>query len=332
MPPWEQHGGVINMPRYLYGANAALLQGSHPGFLITCAYRREKSTTKEAMALLQEVFERESEATNAFEMQKQDHKVEETQKLGGAEVPDKDRIAAMPVTVSKDDQDRKDFENLEESGREPETYSCGEDQDLTKGLPEFSLVKLARMGMVYLSVSGRMSRDLVTVLSRLLADIHAGLRTSPQWCHRIFPVQATCSLTKGDLCAVVMQLVKDYLGNRKTSTDQPLKYAVAFNRRGVEDKHSNISSITGDTSVQGGTLGKIECIDVIAGAVQTVTSHTVVDLVNPEMVVMVEVLPLVGSQSSLVCALSVLPKELVVTKPKLVVKPLVQPKKRKHTS
>jgi hypothetical protein len=47
---------------------------------------------------------------------------------------------------------------------------------------------------------------------------------------------------------------------------------------------------------------------------------------------MVEVLPLVGSQSSLVCAVSVLPKELVVTKPKLVVKPLVQPKKRKHTS
>jgi hypothetical protein len=36
-------------------------------------------------------------------------------------------------------------------------------------------------------------------------------------------------LTKGDLCAVVMQLVKDYLGNRKTSTDQPLKVtAVLF--------------------------------------------------------------------------------------------------------
>ncbi|CAK9222555.1 unnamed protein product [Sphagnum troendelagicum] len=327
MPPWEQHGGVINMPRYLYGANAALLQGSHPGFLITCAYRREKSTTKEAMALLQEVCVK---VICTFLLP--DHKVEETEKLGRAEASDKDRIAAIPVTVSKDDQDRKDFENLEESGREPETYSCGEDQDVTKGLPEFSLVKLARMGMVYLSVSGRTSRDMVTVLSRLLADIHAGLRTSPQWCHRIFPVQATCSLTKGDLCAVVMQLVKDYLGNRKTSTDQPLKYAVAFNRRGVEDKHSNISSSTGDTSVQGVTLGKIECIDVIAGAVQTVTSNTVVDLVNPEMVVMVEVLPLVGSQSSLVCALSVLPKELVVTKPKLVVKPLVQPKKRKHTS
>ncbi len=57
---------------------------------------------------------------------------------------------------------------------------------------------------------------------------------------------------------------------------------MAFNRRGVEDKHS-ISSSTGDTSVQGGTLRKIECIDVIAGAVQTVTSHTVVDLINPEV-------------------------------------------------
>ncbi len=50
-----------------------------------------------------------------------------------------------------------------------------------------------------------------------------------RWCHRIFPVQATCSLTKGDLCAVVMQLVKDYLGNCKTSTNQPLKVtAVLF--------------------------------------------------------------------------------------------------------
>lgn len=39
MPPWEQHGGVINMPRYLYEANAALLQSSHPGFLITCTFR-----------------------------------------------------------------------------------------------------------------------------------------------------------------------------------------------------------------------------------------------------------------------------------------------------
>ncbi len=127
-----------------------------------------------------DTVERESEATNAFEMQKQDHQVEETEKLGRAEAPDKDRTAAIPVTASKDDQGRKDFENLEESGREPETYSCGEDQDLTKGLPEFSLVKLARMGMVYLSVSGRTSRDMVTVLSRLLADIHAGLRASPQ--------------------------------------------------------------------------------------------------------------------------------------------------------
>jgi hypothetical protein len=47
---------------------------------------------------------------------------------GGQKPPDKDRIAAIPVTVSKDDQDRKDFENLEEIGREPGTYSCGEDQ------------------------------------------------------------------------------------------------------------------------------------------------------------------------------------------------------------
>ena len=41
MHPWEQHAGVILMPRYLYGSQAhRLLQDQRPpGFLITCSFR-----------------------------------------------------------------------------------------------------------------------------------------------------------------------------------------------------------------------------------------------------------------------------------------------------
>jgi hypothetical protein len=37
MKPWEQHAGVINMPRFDYNAPSALLHHSHSGFLITCS-------------------------------------------------------------------------------------------------------------------------------------------------------------------------------------------------------------------------------------------------------------------------------------------------------
>lgn len=36
MKPWEQHWGVISIPRFDYNAPSSLLQNSHSGFLITC--------------------------------------------------------------------------------------------------------------------------------------------------------------------------------------------------------------------------------------------------------------------------------------------------------
>lgn len=36
MKPWEQHAGVIVMPRFDYNAPSSLLQYSRSGFLITC--------------------------------------------------------------------------------------------------------------------------------------------------------------------------------------------------------------------------------------------------------------------------------------------------------
>jgi hypothetical protein len=36
MTPWEQHAGVISIPRFDYNAPSSLLRHSHSGFLITC--------------------------------------------------------------------------------------------------------------------------------------------------------------------------------------------------------------------------------------------------------------------------------------------------------
>lgn len=36
MTPWEQHAGVISIPRFDYKAPSSLLQRSHSAFLITC--------------------------------------------------------------------------------------------------------------------------------------------------------------------------------------------------------------------------------------------------------------------------------------------------------
>ncbi|PKA48121.1 hypothetical protein AXF42_Ash015884 [Apostasia shenzhenica] len=55
LKPWEQHSAVISLPRFDYKAPSALLERSYSGFLITCPIKREKSATKEAISILEEV-------------------------------------------------------------------------------------------------------------------------------------------------------------------------------------------------------------------------------------------------------------------------------------
>lgn len=51
---------------------------------------------------------------------------------------------------------------------------------LKSGSPEFFLVKLARKGMVYISISRRTSQDLVTFFTKILREIHSRARVTPQ--------------------------------------------------------------------------------------------------------------------------------------------------------
>jgi len=50
------------------------------------------------------------------------------------------------------------------------------------------------------------------------------------WCHRIFPIQATCSLNEKELQEVVSMLVKKFVAANQDKLQRPLKvqYIIIF--------------------------------------------------------------------------------------------------------
>ncbi|GMN61885.1 hypothetical protein TIFTF001_030971 [Ficus carica] len=88
--------------------------------------------------------------------------------------------------------------------------------------------------------------------------------------------------------------------------------------------------ITKDTSTASNLLDRNSCFSTVAGAVKDVVPDSVVDLKSPELSVLVELLPLSGvPNGSLVVAVSILPQNLVSTKPRLCIKALVSNVKAK---
>lgn len=186
-----------------------------------------------------------------------------------------------------------------------------------------SLVKLARNGIIFFSLPGNHVPDIVGVLEKIFQALESGEIKRPLWCHRILPVQATCLLEEDDLRNAVLKLVKEHISKTKLEAEKPLKFAVGYNRRGVEGHEVGSASSQKTAAVKSSVLGRTECLQVVAGAVKEVVMHSAVDLRSPEMAVLVEVLPLAGIHGSCVAAVSVLPGDLVNAKPRLCVKPFV---------
>ncbi|KAL3680001.1 hypothetical protein R1sor_022957 [Riccia sorocarpa] len=350
MEPWEQHHSIINMPRYAYNA-AAVLQKQNVGFLITCTFRREKSATKEALALFRE-YMKVTEASNDVVATMKT----KTSSLGKAaekrvklldpssvtaeestgeklpagdfkspsveaeEAPAEDRTSAAPATRDVTNADSSVTKENGEAGKpKNESVHSGVDEDKASSeAQEFVLMKLDTMGVIYILATNESTESVLSIVSRILKDVQTSSRPPPKWCHRILPVQGTCSTKPEELQELVFRLVKQHLESTSFSGDQPLNYAVAFNRRGAEG------------SAEKKSFDRGECIKVVTAAVNQVTPSVKVDLTSPKMVVVVELIPVAGI-SSLVCAVSVLPGDLVISKPKLTVKPLVpESRKRKH--
>ncbi|GMI75236.1 hypothetical protein like AT1G09290 [Hibiscus trionum] len=320
MTPWEQHAKVISIPRFDYKAPSSLLQRSQSAFLITCTIKREKSATKEAMSIF-------SKYVGPFNG--------DTSGSSGSSHANADTKRRKICTEEIDQNIGNSVDNPEitdgAGGIPKDGSSISANTDKSEA-PEFvlSLVKLTRSGLLLLTIPVENSLDTIDVVSKIFCDLESGSLKSPLWCHRIFPIQATCTLNEKELHAVVSKLVQQYVNDKGSELASPLKFAVGFNRRGTEESQVKIPKDASKNSDLSVLLDRNKCFSVVAAAVKGIVSDSVVDLKSPELSILVELLPLSGvPNGSVVVGVSALPLKLVSTKPKLCIKPLVSDKNGK---
>ncbi|XP_050275701.1 uncharacterized protein LOC126717826 isoform X1 [Quercus robur] len=338
MSPWEQHSAVISIPRYDYNAPSSLLHHSLSGFLITCTIKREKSATKEAISILDKYVGSCSNADS-----------------GNLDNSDDNAATKRRKICPEDDQDGETETASNNSGKTSGTClsSVMPDTNLDRG-HVLSLVKLTRSGLLLFTFPRNTPADTVGVVSNIMESVESGISKSPLWCHRIFPIQETCSLNEKELQIVVSKLVFRFMNDKQHKVSHPVKVilktkvpwkvsffaltdahgniltTVGYNRRGIEETELKIVKDTSNGSDKFALLDRNKCFGVVAAAVKSAVSDSVVDLKSPEFSVLVELLPLSGvPNGSLVVAVSVLPQNLVNTKPRLCIKALVSDSKAK---
>lgn len=289
MKPWEQHSAVISIPRFDYNASSSLLHNSHSGFLITCPIKREKSATKEAIGILEQYIVSDHDA--------------------------KRRKTCM------EDASKKCNGSGECAANEHVNSESGTSMEKSDVL---SLVKLTRSGLVLFKFPFDKSPAVVDIVSQIFQSLESGILKSPLWCNRILPIQGTCCLDEKELKKIVTRLVEQFMNNRQKETGDAVKFAVGYNRRGIEETEmKNLRKASNDPEVFA-LLDRNKCFSVVAAAVKEVVPDSIVDLKDPELCVLVEVLPLSGVlDRTAIVGVSVLPRALVSTKPRLCIKALV---------
>ncbi|CAN7134526.1 unnamed protein product [Brassica rapa subsp. narinosa] len=302
MAPWEQHASIISIPRFDYTAPSSLLHHSHSGFLVTCSIKREKSATKEVMSILGKVLLPIGEEK--------------------AEVLKSSDASKRPKLCAQEAEETGENPNVEDP--KPAKESVSEEQ---KSL--MSLVKLTKSGLLLFTFPVDNSTDTTGIVSRMFQFMESGALKAPVWCHRIFPVQATCALTEKELQGTVSKLVQRFVDDKQNTLSTPVKFAAGYNRRGVEEVKGKIQKAS-EVLGQCPLLDRTKCFETVAAGVKAIVPDSVVDLKSPELCVLVELLPLSRiPNGSYVAAVSVLPHRLVSTKPKLAIKPLVPETKQK---
>ncbi|XP_019428439.1 PREDICTED: uncharacterized protein LOC109336353 [Lupinus angustifolius] len=299
MSPWEQHSAVISLPRFDYNAPSSLLRHSHSGFLITCTIKREKSATKEAMSILHKFV-------GDFN----------TPNFDDSKDPKENNTTKRRRTCTEGTGEETNSATA--NSGDGKILSTHKAEGVTTGVPGLSLVKLTKSGLLLLTFPKNKLPNTVNILSNIIGGLESGNVNLPLWCHRIFPIQATCGLNEKELQEVVTTLVKEFIADKQDKLERPLKFAVGYNRRGLED-----TKFVKENSDAFSLLDRNKCFGVVASAVHHVVEDSVVDLRSPELSVLVEFLPLSGvPNGSIIVAVSVLPKNLVTTKPRLCIKAL----------
>ncbi|KAH9618280.1 hypothetical protein KSS87_005188 [Heliosperma pusillum] len=307
MKPWEQHSAVISIPRFDYNAPSSFLQHSLSGFLITCPIRfcfvsteREKSATKEAISILGKVIPEYIESYDSGTLEECDAN---------------ENIKRRKLSPVEGEATENELSNIES------TSSGTADNSIKQAL---ALVKVTRSGLVLFTFPKGSTCDPVRIVSLVNQSLESGSLKRPLWCNRILPIQATCRLNETEVSSTVSALVRKFVDDKSNILSKPLKFAVGYNRRGIEE--TQMKTIKGSSSDPNlySLLDRNKCFSIVAGAVKEAVSDSTVDLKSPELCVLVELLPLSGMPNgSLITAISVLSRDLVDTKPKLCIKALL---------
>ncbi|XP_011655097.1 uncharacterized protein LOC116401651 isoform X2 [Cucumis sativus] len=217
--------------------------------------------------------------------------------------------------------------STDEHAKETSLISTKSEAKVEKCSP-ISLVKLTRSGLLLFTFTKDISPDTVYIVKDIMQSLEARTLKSLAWCHRIFPIQATCSLNENDLQGVVSKLVLHFMNDKGNILSHPVKFAIGYNRRGIEE--TEMKKTFEDSSGVNVILGRDKCFSIVAAAVKGVVSDAIVDLKSPELCVLVELLPVSGLPSgSSVVGVSVLSNNLVTTKPRLCIKALTSDTKAK---
>ncbi|CAN1288574.1 hypothetical protein LINPERPRIM_LOCUS19933 [Linum perenne] len=315
MTPWEQHAGIISIPRYDYKAPSSLLQYSHSGFLLTCSIKREKSATKEAMF----IFQKYIGSSNCGNIG--DDRVPDVTNKRRKVCQDGDSTVEVDTRVNVEEKHLNPLVAGEVSEDTVSAVSKNETVEEGKAL-NLSLVKLIKSGLLLFTFPREASSNTVDTVSKIFRDVESGSLKPPTWCHRIFPIEATCCLNEKDLHATVRKLVRDYVHDKQIKPLQPLKFAVAYTRRGMEEQKIFAREDMKESEVVS-LLNRDKCFRVVASAVKETVPDSTIDLKSPDMSILVELLPLSGvADGSLVAAVSAVPESLTSTKPRLCIKAL----------
>ncbi|XP_054805810.1 uncharacterized protein LOC129308604 isoform X5 [Prosopis cineraria] len=323
MAPWEQHSAVISLPRFDYAAPSSILQHSHCGFLVTCTIRREKSATKEVLSILGKYVDPfKNGGYNGSDSHEKNSTVKRRRMCAediGRECLDLEATDSV-IVKSAEVMTGKLSDETHSTPTQAETS--------TSGAFDLSLVKLTRSGLLLFTFPRNALVDTVDIVSNIIQSLGSGSVSSPNWCHRMFPIQATCRLNEKELQEVVSTLVKKFVANKQNHLGLPLKFAVGYNRRGIEE--TKFPKENADNSSEYSLLDRNKCFGIVASAVRNVVEDSIVDLKCPELSILVEWLPLSGLPiGSIIVAVSVLPINLVSTKPRLCIKALTSNTKQR---
>ncbi|EOA38100.1 hypothetical protein CARUB_v10009568mg [Capsella rubella] len=317
LTPWEQHSSIISIPRFDYKAPSSLLHHSHAGFLVTCTIKREKSATKEVMSILGKYIGSMHEEKPAVVESTDMNAASKKQKLCVQEIEEgEEKTVPLENDVLQETRENPSVEDPELADEEHNSL--------------MSLVKLTKSGLLLFTFPVEKFPDTTNIVSRVFQSMESGALKAPIWCHRIFPVQATCGLTEKELRETVSKLVQRFVNDKDNTLSKPVKFAAGYQRRGVEETKGKIQKEASEVLDQCPLLDRIKCFETVAAGVTDIVPDSVVDLKSPELCVLVELLPLSRIPSgAIVAAVSVLPHRLVSTKPKLCIKPLVPESKHK---